>query len=126
MGHGSSGSSTPQRCSLRESRITPDVVFLDRRSAMLILSVAWFVLGALLGALANGARLGLRARGFTGWGATLGTLGIGAAGAVIFGWLSVLLFGRPFGTPASLWGGVLAAVLVPWLLARLRPRAARS
>jgi hypothetical protein len=89
---------------------------------MLELSVAWVIIGLVLGALANGARLGLRARGFAGWGATLGTLGIGAIGALIFGWLGVFLVGRPFGTPASLWGGVLAAVVVPWLLARMRPR----
>ncbi|HKB48984.1 MAG TPA: hypothetical protein VKC57_14870, partial [Ktedonobacterales bacterium] len=69
---------------------------------MLVLSVAWVVIGVVLGALANGARLGLCARGFAGWGATLGTLGFGAIGAVIFGWLGVFLFGRPFGTPAAL------------------------
>lgn len=87
---------------------------------MFALSLVWIVLGVGLGALANGARLGLRARGFAGLGATLGTLGIGAAGALAFGWLGVFLFGRPFGTPTALWGGVLAATLLPWLLARQR------
>lgn len=84
---------------------------------MLELSLFWIILGIFLGALANGARWGLRAQGFAGWRATLSTLGIGAAGAVLVGWLGVFVFGRPFGTPAALWGGVLAAVLVPWLLA---------
>jgi cell shape-determining protein MreD len=84
---------------------------------MFELSLFWIALGIALGALANGARWGLRARGFAGWQATLSTLGIGAAGAVLVGWLGVFVFGRPFGTPAALWGGVLAAVLLPWLLA---------
>jgi hypothetical protein len=85
---------------------------------MLELSLFWILLGVALGALANGARWGLRARGFVGWHATLGTLGIGAAGAVLVGWLGVYVFGRPFGTPAALWGGGLVAVLLPWLLAQ--------
>jgi hypothetical protein len=87
---------------------------------MLVLALCWMILGVALGALANGARWGLRARGFAGWPATLGTLGIGAVGAVVVGCLGVMVFGRPFGTPAALWGGVLAAALVPWLLGRRR------
>ena len=70
---------------------------------MLWLSLFWIVLGVALGALANGARWGLRGRGFAGWQATLGTLGIGATGALMVGWLGALVFGRPFGTPAALW-----------------------
>ena len=84
---------------------------------MLELSLFWIILGVVLGALVNGARWGLRARGFAGWRATVGTLGIGAAGALLFGWLGVFVFGRIFGTPMALWGGILAAVLMPWLLA---------
>jgi hypothetical protein len=84
---------------------------------MLVLSLMWIIVGAALGAMANGAQWGLRARGFAGWRATLGTLSIGAAGALLVGWFGVVVFGRPFGTPAALWGGVLAVVLVPWLLA---------
>jgi hypothetical protein len=84
---------------------------------MLVLSLVWIVLGVISGALANGARWGLRARGFAGWRATLGTLGIGAAGALLVGWLGAFVFGRPFGTPAALWGGILVVVLVPWMLA---------
>ena len=84
---------------------------------MLVLSLCWIVLGVISGALANGARWGLCARGFAGRRATLGTLGIGAAAALLFGWLGAFVFGRPFGTPTALWGGILAAVLVPWLLA---------
>lgn len=90
---------------------------------MLELSLFWIILGVVLGALANGARWGLSARGFAGWPATLGTLGIGSVGAVLVGWLGVFVFGRPFGTPAALWGGILAAVLVPWLLALARKQA---
>jgi hypothetical protein len=90
---------------------------------MIALSLFWILLGVLLGALANGARWGLRDHGFAGWRATLGTLGAGAAGALLIGWLGVLVLGRPFGTPAALWGGVLASVLVPWLLALGRKRA---
>ena len=87
---------------------------------MLALSLFWILLGAALGALVNGARWGLRSHGFAGWRATLATLGIGAAGALLFGWLGVFVFGRIFGIPTALWGGILAAVLVPWLLARNR------
>lgn len=90
---------------------------------LIVLSLFWILLGVVLGALANGARWGLRARGVVGWRATLGTLGIGAAGALLFGWLGVFVFGRPFGTPAALWGGILAAALLPWLLALDRKQA---
>jgi hypothetical protein len=95
---------------------------------MLLLSVVWLVLGALLGALANGARLGLRARGVAGWWATWATLALGALGALACGWLGAALFGRPFGTPMALWGGALAATLGPWLVQRLRqsPRFRRA
>lgn len=90
---------------------------------MLGLSLFWIILGVALGALANAARWGLSGRGFEGWRATLGTLGIGAAGALLAGWLAVVIFGRLFGTPAALWGGLLAAVLVPWLLALVHKQA---
>ncbi len=94
---------------------------------MLALTLFWILLGAALGALVNGARWGLRARGFGGWPATVGTLGVGAAGALLVGLLGVLLLGRPFGTSAALWGGILAAALLPWLLpwllAQVRKRA---
>ena len=90
---------------------------------VLIVSLFWILLGCVLGALATGARWGLRAQGFTGWRATLGTVGVGGAGALLIGWLGVLVLGQPFGTPAALWGGVLASVLVPWLLALGRKRA---
>jgi hypothetical protein len=85
---------------------------------MPFLSLFWMTLGVALGALANGARWGLQARVVTRWRATLGTLPIGMAGALLVGWVGVLVLGRPFGTPAALWGGILAALLVPWLLAR--------
>jgi hypothetical protein len=87
---------------------------------MFLLALIWIILGIALGALANGARWGLRARGFGGWRATLGTIGLGAAGALPFGWLGVYVFGRPFGTPTALWGGIFTAVLAPWLLAQRR------
>lgn len=90
---------------------------------MLVLSLVWITLGVVLAALVNGAQWGLRARGFASWRATLGTLGIGAAGALLAGWLGVFVLGRLFGTPAALWGGILAAVLVPWLLALGREEA---
>ena len=90
---------------------------------MFELSLFRILLGVVLGALVNGARWGLRARDFAGWRATVGTLGIGAAGALLFGWLGVFVFGRTFGTPMALWGGVLAAVLMPWLLALGRKEA---
>lgn len=89
---------------------------------MLALSLSWILLGIVVGALVNGAHWGLRARHFAGWQATLGTLGIGAAGALLFGWLGVFVFGRPFGTPMALWGAILAAVLLPWLLSLGRNR----
>lgn len=93
---------------------------------MLALSLFWILLGVALGALVNGAQWGLRARGFAGWLATLSTLGIGAAGALLVGWLGAIVFGRPFGTPAALWGGILAAVLLPWLLALGRDKRSKA
>jgi hypothetical protein len=85
---------------------------------MLFLSLFWMAVGVALGALANGARWGLQARDTPRWRATLGTLAIGMVGALLVGWVGVLVLGRPFGTPAALWGGILAALMVPWLLAR--------
>ena len=46
--------------------------------------------------------------------------------ALLFGWLGVFVCGRPFGTPAALYDGILAAVLVPWLLALGRNRPSKA
>jgi hypothetical protein len=89
---------------------------------LLLLSLLWILLGVLLGALVNAAGWGLRARGFVNPVAMLSTLAGGAAGALLFGWLGVLVLGRIFGTPAALCGGILAAVLVPWPLVTWRSR----
>lgn len=89
---------------------------------MFILSLIWLALGVLMAALALAARLCPAVWGRRGW---LLLLGVGALAALLGGWMGALLLGRLFGTPTALWVAILAVVL-PWLVERLRARAQRA
>jgi len=81
---------------------------------MLALSVLWIVLGILIGALANAARLRPSSWGRLGW---LLMLDVGALAALAGGWLGVLLLERNVATAMALWVAVLGITL-PWLVTR--------
>lgn len=81
---------------------------------MLVLSSVWFVLGILIGALANAARLRPASWDRHGW---LLMLGVGALAALLGGWLGVLLLERTVATALALWVAVLGVTL-PWLVTR--------
>ena len=81
---------------------------------MLALSLFWFVLGILIGALANAARL--RPSSWDRHGRLL-MLGVGALAALLGGWLGVLLLERAVATAMALWVAVLGVTL-PWLVTR--------
>ncbi len=80
---------------------------------MLVLSLWWLLLGCLIGALANAARLPPEAWGRRGW---LVLLVVGALAALLGGWLGTLLLGRYVATAVALWVAVLGVVLVSWLV----------
>ena len=92
---------------------------------MLILSLLWLLLGLLIGALANAAKLRPAA-----WvhGGRLGMLGLGALGALLGGWLGTWLFGSLFATATAIWIAVLGTALLPrrltWGYTRLHTRSA--
>ena len=77
---------------------------------MLLLSLFWVVLGLLIGALANAAKLRPAA-----WvhGGRLGMLGLGALVAVLGGWLGTWVLGTLFATATALWIAVLGVALLP-------------
>jgi hypothetical protein len=83
---------------------------------MLILSLVWLLLGILIGALANAARLWPAAWswGRRGW---LVMPAVGALAGLLGGWLGALLLGKYVATAAALWVAVLGVVVVPWLVA---------
>jgi uncharacterized membrane protein YeaQ/YmgE (transglycosylase-associated protein family) len=80
---------------------------------MLLLSLFWLVLGLLIGALANAAKLRPAA-----WerGGRLGMLGLGALVAVLGGWLGMWVLGTLFATATALWTAVLGVALLPRLI----------
>jgi hypothetical protein len=80
---------------------------------MLILSLLWVVLGLLIGALANAAKLRPAA-----WvrGGRLGMLGLGALVALLGGWLGTWLLGSLFATATAIWIAVLGVALLPRLI----------
>jgi hypothetical protein len=80
---------------------------------MLILSLLWVVLGLLIGALANSAKLRPAA-----WdrGGRLGMLGLGALIALLGGWLGTWLLGSLFATATAIWIAVLGVALLPRLI----------
>ncbi len=81
---------------------------------MLVLSSVWFVLGILIGALANAARL--RPASWDRHGRLL-MLGVGALAALLGGWFGVLLLERNVATALALWVAVFGVTL-PWLVTR--------
>ena len=81
---------------------------------MLALSLIWFVLGILIGALANAARLRPSSWDRRGW---LLMLGVGALAALLGGWFGVLLLERTVATAMALWVAVFGVTL-PWLVKR--------
>ncbi len=80
---------------------------------MLILSLFWLLLGLLIGALANAAKLRP-----TAWarGGRLSLLGLGALVALLGGWLGTLLLGTLFATATAIWIAVLGVALLPRLI----------
>ena len=92
---------------------------------MLILSLFWLLIGLLIGALANAAKLRPAA-----WvrGGRLGMLGLGALVALLGGWLGTWLLGALFATATAIWIAVLVVALLPrlimWCHARLHTRSA--
>ena len=80
---------------------------------MLILSLFWLLLGLLIGALANAAKLRPAA-----WvrGGRLGMLGLGTLVAVLGGWLGTWVLGTLFATATALWIAVLGVALLPRLI----------
>jgi hypothetical protein len=87
---------------------------------MLILSLFWLLIGLLIGALANAAKLWPVA-----WvrGGRLAPLGLGALVTLLGGWLGTWLLGALFATATAIWIAVLAVALLPrliiWCHARL-------
>ena len=86
---------------------------------MLILSLLWIVLGLLIGALANGAKLRPAAWGRAGW---LAMLGLGALAALLGGWLGTWIFSALFATAMALWVAVLGVALLPRLIVFFRKK----
>ena len=86
---------------------------------MLALSVLWLLIGAVIGLLANGARLRPAAWARWGWRALPA---VGAVAALLGGWLGTAMYSRLYGTPAALWIAVVGVSLGPWLIEWLRGR----
>ena len=92
---------------------------------MLILSLFWLLLGLLIGALANAAKLRPAA-----WvrGGRMAMLGLGALVALLGGWLGTWLLGSLFATASAIWIAVLGVALLPrlitWCYTRLHTRSA--
>ncbi len=88
---------------------------------MFILSLFWLLLGILIGAVANAAKLWPAARSWRrrGW---LDMLAVGALAGLLGGWLGALLLGKYVATASALWVAVLSVVVVPWLVAWVHTR----
>lgn len=82
---------------------------------MLILSFIWVVLGLLIGALANAAKLRPAAWGRGRWHTMLE---LGALVSLLGGWLGTWALGTLFATATALWSAVLGMALLPWLITR--------
>ena len=84
-----------------------------------LLSVLLWVLGGMIvGALVNAAHWGLAARRPDIHRASLRTVGLGAASALVGGGIGRLLFGTPFGLPTALWLSGLVVFFVAWIAGR--------
>ena len=78
----------------------------------LLLTALWLLIGVLIGALANGAKLRPVSWGQKGW---LYMLAVGAGIALLGGWIGTLLLGPQFATVTVLWIAVVGVVLFPWI-----------
>ncbi len=83
---------------------------------MFALSLLWLLLGLIIGALANAAKLRPLAWKQQGW---LIMPGIGAIAALIGGWIGMLFVGQYFATGSAIWVAVLGVGVVPKLISRL-------
>lgn len=90
---------------------------------MFVLSLFWLLMGILVGALANLAKLRPAPWGPYGW---LVMLGISLLAALLGGWLGSLLLGRYVATAVALWVPILCVLLAPRLTARINIRAVRD
>jgi len=92
---------------------------------MLILSLFWLLIGLLIGALANAAKLRPAA-----WvrGGRLGMLGLAALVALLGGWLGTWVLSSLFATATAIWIAILGVALLPrlitWFTTRLHARRA--
>ena len=80
---------------------------------MLILSLLWILLGLLIGALANAAKLRPAAWEHRRW---LAMLGLGALTALLGGWLATWLLSALFATAAAIWVAIVCVALLPRLI----------
>ncbi len=80
---------------------------------MLILSLLWLLIGLLIGALANAAKLRPAAWGRSG---RLGMLVLGMLVALLGGWLGTWILGSLFATATAIWIAVLGVALLPRLI----------
>jgi hypothetical protein len=85
---------------------------------LLLLSLLWLLIGLIIGALANAAKLRPAA-----WirGGRLSMLGLGALVALLGGWLGTWLLGSLFATYTAIWIAVLGVALLPRLITWLIP-----
>ena len=83
---------------------------------MLTLSLFWFLLGSIVGLLANAARLRPASWQHLGW---VRMAGVGAIMALAGGWLGVLLLGRYFASSMALWIAVAGSALLPWTMSKV-------
>jgi len=92
---------------------------------MIWLILIWLLIGLIVGALANGARLRPAAWSARGW---LYLPAIGMIGALACGLLASWLMGIQFATVTVLWETVLLVAVLPrlgtWVYARLQARKA--
>ena len=77
---------------------------------MVLVSLAWALLGAAIGLIAAAAHLAPGGR-WAPWSLAL----VGAGAALAGGWLAVPLWGSIFATSAALWIAVVVAVALPYL-----------
>ena len=86
---------------------------------MFILSLFWLLMGVLIGALANVAKLrpASWSWGRRGW---LVMPGIGALAALLGGWVGALLLGIYVATAVALWVAVIGVAVLPWIAVRMR------
>ena len=86
-----------------------------------LLALLWFLIGLLLGALANGARLRPLSWGKRGW---LYMLGLGVIAALLCGWIATWVTGLQFATVTVLWVTALVVGVFPrlgtWVYLRSR------